>query len=55
MSKQLRKGIETLKQYYIKKLVEGGIYNATDHQIYSMTLSELEKIMAKEFPHKIKP
>jgi hypothetical protein len=54
MSNQLRRGIETLRQHYIQKLIEGGIYKASDLQLFSMTLSELEKIFEKEFPPKHK-
>lgn len=53
MTNQLRKGVETLKLFYINRLIESGLYNASDDDLYSLTLSELQMIFKKTFPQKI--
>ncbi|MGX6444829.1 Fur-regulated basic protein FbpA [Neobacillus sp. K501] len=50
MTNQLRKGVETLKLFYINRLMESGEFNASKHQLHSLTLSELETIFNKLFP-----
>lgn len=52
MTNQLRKGIETLKLFYINRLVESGLFNASDDDLHSLTLSELQTIFKKTFPPK---
>ncbi|WP_419954193.1 Fur-regulated basic protein FbpA [Neobacillus niacini] len=52
MKNQLRKGIETLKLFYINRLIESGLYNASDDELHSLTLSELQTIFKKTFPLK---
>ncbi|WHY01602.1 Fur-regulated basic protein FbpA [Neobacillus sp. DY30] len=52
MTNQLRKGVETLKLFYINRLIESGLYNASDDDLYSLTLSELQIIFKKTFPQK---
>jgi hypothetical protein len=53
MTNQLRKGVETLKLFYINRLMESGLYNASDYDLHSLTLSELQTIFKKTFPPKI--
>ncbi|MEH7011645.1 Fur-regulated basic protein FbpA [Neobacillus niacini] len=48
----MRKGVETLKLFYINRLIESGFYNASDHELHSLTLSELQSIFKKTFPPK---
>jgi hypothetical protein len=43
MSNQLREAVTRKKQDYITKLLEAGIYKASDRQLYELTLSELEQ------------
>lgn len=38
MTNQLRKGVETLKLFYINRLIASGLYNASDHNLHSLTL-----------------
>lgn len=52
MTNQLRKGVETLKLFYINRLIESGLYNASDDDLHSLTLSELQTIFKKAFPQK---
>jgi hypothetical protein len=54
MTNQLRKGVETLKLFYINRLIESGLYNASDDDLHSRTLSELQIIFNKTFPPKNK-
>jgi hypothetical protein len=54
MSNRLRKGVETLKLFYINRLIESGLYNASDDDLHSLTLSELQNIFKKTFPPKNK-
>ncbi|HYK71996.1 MAG TPA: Fur-regulated basic protein FbpA [Pseudoneobacillus sp.] len=44
MSHQLRQAIEKAREYYIEKLLEVGVYKLSEHQLYELTLSELESI-----------
>ncbi|MDQ0200536.1 Fur-regulated basic protein FbpA [Neobacillus ginsengisoli] len=48
MPNQLRRGMESLKQFYINKLVASGIYHTSDKELHSFTLSELKSIVKKE-------
>jgi hypothetical protein len=52
LSNQLRKGVETLKLFYINRLIESGLYDASEHELTSLTLSELDNIFKKVFPSK---
>ncbi|MDM5328773.1 Fur-regulated basic protein FbpA [Neobacillus sp. CF12] len=52
MTNRLRKGVETLKLFYINRLIESGLYQASDHSLHSLTLSELQSIFKKTFPRK---
>ncbi|MBM7691010.1 hypothetical protein JOC77_000413 [Peribacillus deserti] len=38
----LREAVEKKKKFIIQKLIQAGIYNVTDHEINSFTLSQLE-------------
>jgi hypothetical protein len=54
MTNQLRKGVETLKLFYINRLIESGLFNTSHHELNSLTLSELENICKKTIsPKKI--
>ncbi|MDR7002632.1 Fur-regulated basic protein FbpA [Neobacillus niacini] len=50
MSTHIRKGIETLKNYYIHKLMDSGHYKGSVDELYSLTLSELALILKKNSP-----
>jgi len=52
MSNQLRKGVETLRLFYINRLIESGLYKDSDNELISLTLSELQYIFKKAFPIK---
>jgi hypothetical protein len=52
MTNQLRKGIETLKLFYINKLKQSKYYNPSDMELRSLTLSELEELYKKISPPK---
>lgn len=52
MDNQLRRGIESLRHHYIKKLVKSGLYDESDHELCSLTLNELENIVKHTFPLK---
>lgn len=47
MSTHIRKGIESLKNYYIHKLMDSGHYKGSVDELYSLTLSELALILKK--------
>ncbi|MEW9050871.1 MAG: Fur-regulated basic protein FbpA [Neobacillus sp.] len=49
MANQLRKGVETLKLFYINKLVNSDYYKVAYHELDSLTLSELEMLYRKVF------
>ncbi|EZP78920.1 hypothetical protein H839_03591 [Parageobacillus genomosp. 1] len=44
MSKLLREAIKKKKQFYMKRILEAGIYKKSDPRLYQLTLSELEQI-----------
>jgi Fur-regulated basic protein A len=44
MSKFLREAVEKKKQFYMKRLLEAGIYKESDLRLYQLTLSELKQI-----------
>jgi hypothetical protein len=52
MTNQLRKGIETLKLFYINKLEKSEYCNPSDMELGSLTLSELEDLYKKVYPLK---
>ncbi|WP_420491678.1 Fur-regulated basic protein FbpA [Neobacillus drentensis] len=49
LGKHLRDGIERLRNFYIKKLLESGILQSSDPKITSLTISELAGIYKKTF------
>jgi Fur-regulated basic protein A len=49
MTNQLRKGVETLKLFYINRLIESDQYKTSKQQLHSLTLTELEIIFKKIF------
>ncbi|MCM3693816.1 hypothetical protein M3189_21205 [Neobacillus niacini] len=53
MTNQLRKGVETLKLFYINGLIESDHYNASNHNLHSLTFNEIQSIFQKTFPQKI--
>jgi hypothetical protein len=52
LSNQLRRGIEILREHYIKRLIKSGLVNAYDHELNNLTISELEMIVRKTLPPK---
>ncbi|HET7577980.1 MAG TPA: Fur-regulated basic protein FbpA [Bacillales bacterium] len=42
MPAYLRKGIESVKQSYIQRLINAGIYKKDDRQLYELAFSELK-------------
>jgi hypothetical protein len=52
LANQLRQAVEKLRHYYIKKLINAGIYQASDVRLHSLTISELESIVKKISPPK---
>jgi hypothetical protein len=50
MTNQLRKGVETLKLFYIIKLIQAGY--ASEQELQQLNLSELEEIFKKVFIQK---
>jgi hypothetical protein len=55
LANQLRQALEKLRHYYINKLVNAGIYQATDVRLQSLTITELESIVKKSSPQKNNP
>ncbi|WP_354669992.1 Fur-regulated basic protein FbpA [Paenibacillus sp. BSR1-1] len=49
MGKHFRDGIEKLRNFYIKRLLESGILQSTDPKLTSLTISELKGIYKKAF------
>ncbi|WP_181347445.1 Fur-regulated basic protein FbpA [Thalassobacillus sp. CUG 92003] len=47
MANQLRQAIEIMKQYYINKLIDAGVFNAEDCEPYNLTVSELEMMVQR--------
>ncbi|WP_420490720.1 Fur-regulated basic protein FbpA [Neobacillus drentensis] len=43
----MRKGLERLRQFYIKKLLESGRSDSSDHELHSLTFNELESLYKK--------
>jgi hypothetical protein len=52
VGEQFRLAIERMREFYIRKLINAGIFNKYDHTLDSLTLSELESIMKKTIPPK---
>jgi hypothetical protein len=55
LANQLRQALEKLRHYYINKLVNARIYQASDVRLQSLTISELESIVKKTSPPKNNP
>ncbi len=49
MGKHFRDGIEKLRTFYIKRLLESGTLQSTDPKLTSLTISELKGIYKKAF------
>nr|WP_263323269.1 hypothetical protein [Neobacillus sp. Marseille-Q6967] len=54
MSKQLRKGVETLKLFYINQIIQSDPDSTTVEELHSYTLSELDNLFKKIYPSKTK-
>jgi hypothetical protein len=50
MTHHLRRGLERLKQFYIKKLLESEHSDSSDHELQSLTIRELESLYKKISP-----
>ncbi|MCL6570454.1 MAG: Fur-regulated basic protein FbpA [Bacillus sp. (in: Bacteria)] len=48
MAIHLRRGLERLKQFYIKKLLESDHSDSSDHELQSLTIRELESLYKSE-------
>ncbi len=48
MANYLRAEVERLKNHYIAKLLDYGVYKLEDQQLYNLTLTDLEEIYLKE-------
>ncbi|MBI0578827.1 Fur-regulated basic protein FbpA [Neobacillus cucumis] len=51
MSTHLRIGIDTLKKYYINKLIHSGLDKDFKTELDSLTLSELKLILKNQIPN----
>ncbi|MFB6466330.1 Fur-regulated basic protein FbpA [Cytobacillus sp. Hz8] len=40
----IRKAVEELRQYYIRKLFDAGVFQHSDQAPYSLTLTELQNL-----------
>ncbi|WP_369075752.1 Fur-regulated basic protein FbpA [Neobacillus bataviensis] len=49
LGKHFRDGIEKLRTFYIKRLLESGTLQSTDPKLTSLTISELKGIYKKAF------
>ncbi|ARI78497.1 Fur-regulated basic protein FbpA [Halobacillus mangrovi] len=47
MKNYLRHAVETMKQHYIERLVEAGVFHSSDETIQTLTLSELETLVKR--------
>lgn len=52
MATHLRKGLERLKQFYIKKLMESEHSGSSESELHSLTIRELANLYKKTFPSK---
>jgi hypothetical protein len=52
MANQLRKGVKTLKLFYINKLLNSDNLKVSYHELDTLTLSELENLYKKVIPKK---
>ncbi|WHY67954.1 hypothetical protein [Neobacillus sp. SuZ13] len=49
MTTRLRKGLERLRRFYLRKLLESGTTDFTHQELHSLTFSELERLYDKTF------
>jgi hypothetical protein len=47
MKNHLRDAVEKMREYYIQRLIESGVYNQEDEDLYKLTLTELKSIVNK--------
>jgi hypothetical protein len=47
MKNNLRIAVESMKQHYIQKLIDAGVYQASDDSLQSLTLTELEALFTQ--------
>ncbi|SFJ74678.1 Fur-regulated basic protein A [Halobacillus dabanensis] len=52
MKNHLRNAVESMKEHYIQKLIQAGMYQASDDSLKSLTLTELEALVARIKPSK---
>ncbi|MRG85884.1 Fur-regulated basic protein FbpA [Salinibacillus xinjiangensis] len=45
MRNHLREAVDSMKKYYIQKLIDAGVYSKADPELYTITLTELEMIV----------
>ncbi|MBY0157994.1 Fur-regulated basic protein FbpA [Cytobacillus oceanisediminis] len=43
MSKHLRKAVEGRKRYLINSLISAGVFKKGEHQLFALTLTDLER------------
>lgn len=47
MKNHLRTAVESVKEHYIQKLIDAGVYQASDESLQSLTLTELESLVTR--------
>ncbi|MGR9047314.1 Fur-regulated basic protein FbpA [Halobacillus faecis] len=47
MKNHLRTAVESMKEHYIQKLIDAGMYQASDEMLRSLTLTELEALASR--------
>ncbi|MGP4077871.1 Fur-regulated basic protein FbpA [Halobacillus sp. K22] len=47
MKNHLRDAVETMKEHYIKKLINSGMVQSTDEALQSLTLTQLEALVKR--------
>ncbi|SEH90071.1 Fur-regulated basic protein A [Halobacillus karajensis] len=47
MKNHLRKAVESMREHYIQKLIDAGMYQSTDETLHSLTLTELETLASR--------
>lgn len=50
MKNHLRNAVESMKEHYIQKLINAGMYQASDDSLQSLTLTELEALVTRMKP-----
>lgn len=47
MKNHLRTAVESMKEHYIHKLIDAEMYEASDQMLHTLTLTELEALVAR--------